>query len=150
MTDFPDYCLRGIPNNDFVDEDGTVATHLFKIDKNFDDRDCNELSINWEDDEVGSLESLLTQTKSDGAQQFKAGAVKISRKDLNQLKNSEVGRKSFDYERAALTDNEYHGNLLLCIAGLSKTGKKKKINKVAAALAVYASEVIPSPPTKPT
>lgn len=61
---FPDNCIRGIPNNTFLNMDGSVGSHLFHFDVEIDRGDgWTEQSINWEDDDF-VIEFTLSQKKT--------------------------------------------------------------------------------------
>ena len=113
MDNYPDTCIRGIPNNSFLTEDGSIGTHLFYF-KNEHSRDdgWTEQSINWEDD-TSVIEFTLNQEKEDGELQFKAGAVLIPREEIDRLKNRPTVSGLISYERQPLENNPYHGNILL-------------------------------------
>lgn len=67
---YPDNCIKGIPNQDFILPDGTIGAHLFHF-KEVNKRDDNfiEQSINWQDDD-NAINFTLKQ-KKDGDKQFK-------------------------------------------------------------------------------
>jgi hypothetical protein len=134
---FPDSCLKGIPNDDYIVEDGSVGTHLFYFDeKHTRDDGWIEQSINWEDDDT-VLELTLNQKKESGELQFRAGVAKISQIELNRLSTQPTVSGIFSYERRTLENNPYHGNLLL------RSGTPKPtMKKIAAGIALAISEVI--------
>ena len=68
---YPENSIKGIPNNDFLIEGGTVASHLFHFEQIRDDGEV-EQSINWEDDE-SVIDFTLNQKKANGDLQFRAG-----------------------------------------------------------------------------
>ena len=91
-------------------------------------------SINWMDDE-GAIDFTLCQKKEDGHEQFRVGVAILPRSELDKLKRRTGITESFDYERAPLPNNHYHGNILVS-SKLSKTIR----NMIRSALAL-ASEV---------
>ncbi len=137
---FPDNCIRGIPNTDFMNDDGLPGSHLFHF-KNEHRRDDGwiEQSINWDDDE-NAISFSLNQRKEDGSLQFKAGVVIIPREEIDRLsRRPTVIEEALSYERRALEHNPYHGNILL-----SEKVPKHMMKKLAAGLALAISKVIPS------
>lgn len=134
---FPDSCLRGIPNTSYLVEDGSVGAHLFHFeDKSTRDDEWIEQSISWEDDSA-ALALTLNQKKENGELQFKAGAVRIPRDELDRLSRQPTVTGFISYERRPLENNPYHGNLLLR-SGVPKPTMKK----IAAGIALAVSEII--------
>jgi hypothetical protein len=133
---FPDNCLRGIPNEQFVLDEETVAPVLFFFHKR-DARDggWTEQSINWEDDEE-ALAFTLNQTKEDGERQFRAGVAVIARRAIDGLSMRPAVAGVLRYERQPLVGNAYHGNLLL-----RTSVSTRKMKMIAAGLALYARRV---------
>ena len=131
----PNTCLRGIPNDTYINSDGAVGSHLF----HFNDPDRGDgwipLSINWEDDD-GAMTMILRQTRPNGELQFKTGAVRLPKREMDRLNDSPNVRGLLSYERQAVPQNDYHGNLLLS-AGASKPTMKQ----IAAGLALAISHV---------
>ena len=127
MLDYPDELLRGISNNDFIDEEGRASALLFQ----FDDADRQdgymEASINWFDDEY-SLKLMLAQRKQndDTTYQFKIGVAILSRDRLDLIVKSPNAKNAISYERQKLYMNPYHGNILL------KSGLTKQIRLMLA------------------
>lgn len=136
---FPDNCIKGIPNSDFLIEDGTPGSHLFhfKEDHRRDDG-WIEQSINWEDDEQ-AIEFTLNQQKEDGSLQFKGGAAIIPRDEIDRLNKRPTINGLLSYEKQPLEQNPYHGNLLL-----SKNVPRPTMKKIAAGLALAVSRVVAS------
>ena len=106
--------LRGVRNDEFFD--GRNFTHS-SLSSDFHNHDSDELkdwqvtSINWDLPSGGALRQLLTQTRKNGELQFKFGAIRIPRKDLDDLAkrwNNKIG-----YEIRPENENEYHGHILL-------------------------------------
>lgn len=89
-----------------------------------------ETSINWQDDD-GSLVSTLKQEKEPGVLQFQAGAAILSRERFDRLKSSPLIKPKLEYERRAIPENKYHGNLLL-----KKDVPARVMKKIAAGIAL--------------
>jgi hypothetical protein len=142
---FPDNGIKGIPNSSFLynGESPQIATHLFYF-KEEDARDdgWTEQSINWEDD-GNAVNFTLNQTKADGDKQFKAGVAILPRVEIDRIRQRPTHADVLSYERQALPENPYHGNILL------RTGKVKPpiMRQIAATLALYATYV-PAPDSK--
>jgi hypothetical protein len=135
---YPDYLIRGIPNQSFIDEDDLVSAQLFYFNKPESVRLSGYLeeSINWHDD-AGAIEHTFNQTKEDGTVQFKAGIAILSRSELDRLKNNPRLKNRFNYERCCLPTNQYHGNMLL------KVDASKQLKRmIAATLALNVSQII--------
>jgi len=134
---FPINSLKGILNNSYIVEGGTVSSHLFFFDDKYirDDR-WIEQSINWQDDE-NAMTLTLDQKKDDGTYQFKAGVAILPRKEIDRLINKPNVNGKLSYERQAIKNNPYHGNLLI----LNEI--PKRIMKMwAAVLAVGVSQIV--------
>ena len=131
----PDTCIRGIPNDTYIYSDGAVGSHLFY----FNDPDRGDgwspLSINWEDDE-GAMTVILQQTRPGGELQFKTGAVRLPKREIDRINDSLNVRGLLSYERQSLMQNEYHGNLLI-----SASASKHTMRQIAAGLALAVSDV---------
>jgi hypothetical protein len=136
---FPNTCLRGIPNNSYLVEDGSVGAHLFHFEDKPRGDGWIEQSINWEDND-GALEMILTQRKENGELQFRTGAVRIPRDELDRLSRQPTINGLFSYERNPLESNSYHGNLLL-----RSSIPKPTMRKIAAGIALAVSEIIKRP-----
>lgn len=135
--DYPLTLLRGIPNNTFIQEDGSIATHLLY----FDDRDrradgWTELSITWEDED-SALHLLLGQMK-EGRLQFVAGAARLSRDGIDAVCRLPSTDGRLSYERSEVEGNIFHGNLLL-----DSMVSKPTMRKIAAGLALTMIELVP-------
>lgn len=135
---FPDNCLKGVPNNTFLNKDGTVGSHLFhfKLERTREDG-WIEHSINWEDDK-SVVQLTLLQTKTDGELQFRGGVVRLPREEADRLNNRPTVKGLLSYERQPTKGNPYHGNILLQ-GGTSKPTMKL----IAAGLALAVSEIFP-------
>ena len=137
MCIYPDRCIRGIPDNSFLTDDGSIGTHLFYFfDKHNRDDGWVEQSINWEDDDT-VIEFSLQQKKVDGSLQFKAGIVLIPREEVDRLNNLPTVKGLISYERRPLEDNSYHGNILL-----KSSLPRPTMKKIAAGLALAVSDII--------
>lgn len=134
---YPNTLLRGIPNNDYLTEDGSVGPHLFYFEDTPRSDGHIEKSINWEDD-AGALATTFAQTKANGELQFRAGAVRIPREELDRLTRQPTVAGLLAYERSALANNPYHGNLLIRSTVSPRTRKT-----IAAGIALAVSEIIP-------
>ena len=134
---FPDEFWRGIANKDFISQ-GYVLASAFQFDDEVRADNYKELSINWNDDD-GSLEKVLTQTKANGKLQFNGGAAKLSLSMAKMVLKPFIDNKQFDYERRPVEGNDYHGNLLVS-ADLSKQLRLQISNGLAL---VAGTNVIP-------
>jgi hypothetical protein len=135
--DFPEHCIRGIPNKDFISDDGIIGSHLFHFKKEHNRQDgwC-EQSINWNDDE-NAISFTLKQKKKDGEIQFKSGLLLLPRNEIDRLITRPAIANSLSYERDILDDNKYHGNLLL-----KNNVPTRLMKQIAAGLALIYSERI--------
>jgi hypothetical protein len=95
-----------------------------------------EDSINWMDDK-DAMEFTLNQVKDSGELQFKMGVAILPRAELDRIKRRHGFAGHFDYERAPIEENQYHGNLLL----RSDVSKHLK-NMIRSALALAAQIVL--------
>ena len=60
---YPDNCIKGIPNQDFMLQNGTIGAHLFHFkQENIRDDNLIGQSINWEDDK-DAINFTLNQKK---------------------------------------------------------------------------------------
>jgi len=126
---FPDNCLKGIPKEDGLTPEGAVARHIFYFEDNPQRSDgLTDQSINWEDD-TDAIEFTLSQLK-DGRPQFSVGIAVLPREEIDRLRLTIPGYSTLFYERHPLSDNRYHGNLLI-----SASSSKPLKNVVAGALA---------------
>jgi hypothetical protein len=135
---YPDYLIRGIPNRDFLDEDGLPSAKLFHFNKPESVRlpGYREESINWYDDEE-AINHTFNQRKDDDSLQFKTGIAILARSELDKVKNNPNVRERFNYERYRLPTNQYHGNILL-----KTDAPKPLIRKIAAQLALNVDRII--------
>jgi hypothetical protein len=111
MIPFPDSCIRGIPNEDFIIRENAVASHLFNFKDEHYRKGWLEQSINWNDEEQ-AIDFTLNQLKN-GVIKYKYGVAIVSRFKLDDLNRTLAIQGSLLYERNALEDNKYHGNILL-------------------------------------
>jgi len=134
---FPDNCLRGIPNATYLSAEGSVGSHLFNFNAGSDRGDgWAELSVNWEDDD-SVIDFTLSQRKADGDLLFKGGAVVIPRAEIDRLNNRPTVRDLLSYERQPISDNPFHGNILL-----RAHTSKPTMKLIAAGLALAVSRVV--------
>lgn len=137
---YPDNFLKGLSDKDSLTSDGFgVSASVFYFHSQHVRDGWLEQSICWEDD-ANVIALMLGQKKGekgDGEIQFKAGLVRVARSYMDYINKVPSRTKGLlSYERKALNNNPYHGNLLL------KENTHKYIMKiVAAAIASYA-EVI--------
>jgi hypothetical protein len=134
---FPENCIRGIPNDDYLTPDGPVGSHLFhfKLENSVDG--WFQTSINWEDDD-SAIALTLEQKKPDGTLQFKAGVAIVPTDEIDRLSKRPTVRGLLSYERRPLPDNPFHGNLLL-----NERTSKATMKLIAAGLALAISRIIP-------
>lgn len=120
-TTFPSSFFRGftIP---VIQDDGMLSASAFDF-KEFDGRGMQECSVNWNDD-AGSLLQIAAQEKGNGQKQFKFGACRIPRAEIDRARVLVAAMTAeLSYERKPVEGNPYHGNLL-CKTELSPSGKK--------------------------
>ena len=121
VSDYPDSVYRGFTQQ-AIQADGTVGGNAFDF-KEFESRGIEECSINWSDDE-GALLQIASQEKDDGRKQFKYGACRIPRAELDHSRGFAAAMTcGLDYERRPVEGNPYHGNLL-CKTGLTSASKR--------------------------
>lgn len=134
---FPEEFWRGLANVDFISQ-GYVLAAAFQFGDDVREDNYRELSINWNDDD-GSLEKILTQTKANGKLQFSGGAAKLSLSMAKMVLKSFIDNRQFDYERRPVEGNDYHGNLLVS-ADLPKQLRSQISNGLAL---VAGTNIIP-------
>lgn len=118
---FPNSIYRGFTQQ-AVQADGSLGGNAFDF-KEFDGRDAEECSINWNDDD-GALLQIASQEKESGAKQFRFGACRIPRAELDHIRGlTQAMAFDFSYERRPVEGNDYHGNLL-CKIGLTTASKR--------------------------
>ena len=119
--EFPDSVYRGFTQQ-AVQSDGTLASNAFDF-KEFDNRGIEECSINWNDNK-GALLQIASQEKDEGRKQFRFGACRIPRAELDHMRGfASAIAFEFGYERRPVEGNGYHGNLL-CKTGLNNASKR--------------------------
>jgi hypothetical protein len=136
---FPDNCIRGIPNETYVNADGTLGSHLFYFDDQQRPDGWMEQSINWMDDS-GAIDQAFAQARPEGDLQFRAGIAIIPREEVDRISERPTVRGIISYERQPLPANPYHGNLLL-----RGTTPKKTMKLIAAGLALAVAEIMSQP-----
>ena len=145
MNAFPDLLLKGISDQQYLDEEGGVAANLFyfELQRVYSERNDEfvEGSICWKDNEEAV--DLLMNQKKNGDIQFKYGAAVINRYEIDRLRKIPQYRSKLNYERNPLPENPYHGNLLL-----NRTTGKQVMRKLAGAIATTCQEIIPQPKLK--
>ncbi len=111
-TDYPEQCIKGIPNENYLFENEIVLAELFSFqDRGQRNDGWIEESINWDDDEK-VVSFTLMQVKN-GESHFKGGVALIKTEELERLKRRLPYKDRISYERQELIDNKYHGNLLM-------------------------------------
>ena len=125
----PDEFIRGIANKDFV-QNGHVLPSAFQFDEADRADGKHEASINWMDD-VEAIHIALNQRKVNGKLQFVGGVAKLNKSKVNLMLAS-IEQGMFSYERRALDNNPYHGNLLLS-GDISKPMKQMVMSALALA-----------------
>ena len=135
---FPDNLIRGVPNDTYVNADGSVGSHLFYFTEGIGRSDgWTDLSVNWEDTD-SVVEFTLNQRKSDGDFQFRGGATILPREEVDRLNNRPTIKGLLSYERQPEPDNPFHGNILL-----RANTSKPTMKLIAAGLALAISRVVP-------
>ena len=136
---FPERCIRGIPNNSYLVEGGSIGSQLFHFKEDHIREDgWVEESINWEDDRFAMKYTLKQRVERGGKRelQFKAGVAIIPRCEIDRLKRQLPVRERLLYERQILENNPYHGNILL-----NGDVPKQVMKMIAAGLSLAVSEV---------
>ena len=134
---FAEDFIKGIPHEQYLLEEGGVATHLFGF-KSSTGRNDNKLeqSINWNDDDQ-AINFTLNQTKEDGSIQFRHGVVTVPLEEIERLNNRPYIKDMISCERSFVEGNPYHGNLLI-----PDNVSKPTRNLVSAGLALAVSKII--------
>ena len=136
---YPEEFIRGILNDEYVNDENSVETHLFyfhHLSSGRGDSWCEE-SINWNDE--GAIEFSLNQTRNDGQIKFKSGIAIVPKDEIDHITSRPNNAGCLSYERYPLEENPYHGNLLL------KVGTPKHImHQIAANIALSVSKIIPN------
>lgn len=140
MPDFPENCIRGIREKKYINPDGvTVFAALFTpYEKTAGNREdgCMETSINWEDNEEVMSFTLNYRVNGDTNLAFPNGAVRIPIEKMDAINTFDATRDSIFYERARISGNEYHGNIVF-----RKHLSKNQITFIANMLAAASSKV---------
>jgi len=134
--DYPDNCIKGIPNAEHLTSDGTPATHLFFFSKEDRGDGWKDQSINWDDDDQ-AIKFTLKQLRN-GNLQFRSGAAVIPRSEIERLNRQPAVQKLLSYERQPFPENTYHGNILL-----SAQAPIHLMRQIAASLALVVSHQFP-------
>ena len=112
MSDeYPENLLRGISSSTYVTENGMVLVGAFQFSerpKRSDD--LTDMSINWEYDQ-DAVQFTLNQTKNDRPQ-YPGGVAILVREEIDRWKLN-TAYNQLSYEKQPLSDNRYHGNLLI-------------------------------------
>jgi len=139
--EYPDYCLRGIRNKDFlVPGEKAAASNLFFLGNGkLRSSGWREGSINWQDDENAIDFTMNIQSENGGDFAFKAGVAVLARERLDYVVRLGQAMGRFAYERQQLPENPYHGNLLL------KDDTSKHIAIQIAGVLALGCEVIERP-----
>lgn len=106
MSDYPDFCLRGINKKDHITQEERVGTAAFIPDnrtKNKRSDGCSETSINWEDDKQACINTINF---------FQHGFVRLARSEIDSINMLPASSHEVGYERNPILDNPYHGNIL--------------------------------------
>jgi len=137
---YPEKCIRGILKPDFIDEDGVANINLFQFQKREPLDGWSESSINWMDDGK-AIGLTLDQTKLNGELRYELGIATLLRSDLDRIKKRHGFANCFNYERAPIENNRYHGNLLLK-DNILPTRKKMARNLLAFSAQIHYREAI--------
>lgn len=140
--DYPDNCLRGIPNDGFLTDDKKgVQSSLFAY--NLSDPRADgwiEISINWEDNDQ-AIPFTLAQNKENGEPKFPSGVAVLPRDRIDAMLMFPRVKTLLLYERQEkVNENPYHGNILYK-EDISKQDKRTVSGMLAMAAAV--AEVLP-------
>lgn len=107
---YPVSFYRGLSDDNCFSH-GYLLPAAFQFGKEVREDGFCESSINWNDD-AGALITLFDQKKKDGSFQFKKAVMlqtEKTKRDLTQF----IDNHHFSMERRVLTENRYHGNLLI-------------------------------------
>jgi hypothetical protein len=110
---YPDNCIKGIPNENFITNDGFVGSDLFypPSDSQPNEEGWLESSINWED-EPSVVDFTLDARKEDNSRRYKSGAIRLARYEIDRIILALPSSDLLDYERNPIPDNPHHGNIL--------------------------------------
>ena len=135
MDEFPDYALRGILNESFI-ENGRPKFNVFK--DGFESKEERyELSINWYDCEeaLDQIKNQINDKKQEPRYKF---AVPLIRGDIDHISYTSQLQGKISYERAKLDDNKYHGNILM-----SNNCLDSDLKSLSFTLTLCCKEIIP-------
>jgi len=137
---YPDTFLRGISKGDLIiPETGGVTAELFLPNsKSAVAREdgCEDISINWEDNEDVVAFTLLLK-KNESMYQFPNGLVRLNTEEIHRINSLPTMDAPLSYERNELENNPYHGNIVY------KSGLTPRIKRmIATSLAISASPVV--------
>jgi hypothetical protein len=134
---YPNNCIRGIPKDISITQEGTPPSHLFYFKDVHREDGWDEQSINWEDDD-SVIEFTLKQRNENGDIQFVNGVAVVSRHEIDRLIDRPQIKGLLQYERKPKDDNRYHGNILL------KSGTSKQTMKlIASGIALAFEKIVP-------
>lgn len=132
--DFPDYALRGLPTQDCIDSIyGIICSTAFIFNGNhLNEKGYDEISINWYDTEE-ALNQLKNQIKEESGQpKYCFGVARIPTESMKKI--CKKYRNDLQYERKAIPDNEYHGNILLKKEALEKVRRNMIASELASSV----------------
>ena len=138
---YPEWLIRGIPNCSFV-QNGLLTHEAFQFDENESRKDgFSELSVNWMDDDNAMSFTLKQRNERKDKPAFPGGVAKLELEKIKMILACHIEASHFAYERQRLSNNPYHGNLLL-LKGLPKCLKIQVTNGLAlvAGTNIYLSE----------
>jgi hypothetical protein len=136
--EYPATFLRGITDPNYITPGGvSAAAFPFSVERTKGEWFAE--SINWEDNSCAIIE-LMSRLNKKGQIQFKAGIVRGPKECLEIIQNQEKNiRAILSYEREELSDNPFHGNLLL-----HKKTDKQQLKNIAGMLAAFCSDIRPA------
>ena len=115
MMSYPENCIRGIQKTSFIEKRQDrhyVTAEAYQFIRNQRRPDgMYEASVNWADDQ-DAIEFTFDQKNNNGSLKFEGGVVSLPHSELDIIRN-QYGSMQFNYERATIQENKYHGNLLL-------------------------------------
>jgi hypothetical protein len=120
-------CWKGVPNEDYRYGE-TVSWELFcPHEEDVVIEDWFGSSVNWDlDQNEGAARELLEREK-DGKVQFKSGAVRIPRIEIDRIISQYAVDEELTYELRGVENNHYHGHLLFKNTLKRDTNKKRTI-----------------------
>ncbi len=133
-VDYPNYCLRGLPNYvEYIDSTGQPTEKIFRPFSTQEPREDGwfDLSVNWEDEilagEIPVEEFTLRYPNADGGLKYHGGAVRIDRARLDTVMQEEPCAGGVAYERRPLQDNRFHGSILIHNDVRQNSARKKAV-----------------------